>query len=368
MSVPLVDLKVQYDQIRDEVHAAIDEVLEATAYIGGTAVSDFERAFATACGTTHCIGVANGTDAIELALRALGVGPGDRVLMPANTFIATAGAAARTGATPLFVDVDARSALMCPDQLRRAVRRLRPKVIVPVHLYGQIAPMAEIMDIAAEHGCAVVEDAAQSQGARQRGVPMGGWGSLTATSFYPGKNLGAFGDAGAVVTDDDDLAERVRLLANHGSKVRYQHEIVGMNSRLDALQAVVLRIKLERLEAWNKQRADAAAFYAEALGGDERIVLPTTAAGNDHVWHLYVIQLDERDRVLAALQAAGVGAAIHYPVPLHLTPAFAHLGGRRGEHPVAEAMAERILSLPLFPGITVDQQSRVAEALRAALS
>ncbi len=362
-SIPLVDLRYQYDVVRDAVDAAIRATLDATAYIGGTAVQDFERSFAQYCGVTDCVGVANGTDAIELALRAVGIGHGDRVALPTNTFVATAEAVVRAGAEPVLVDCDPEHLLMSPAHLANVVRRHAPRAVVPVHLYGQIAPMPEILDVANTYGCVVIEDAAQAQGALHRNVGMGGWGLIAATSFYPGKNLGAFGDAGAVTTCNPDLAARVRLLANHGSSVRYRHDIVGMNSRLDTIQANVLNEKLRYLDAWNHMRATAAAFYTRALRGAEQVRTPLVAPGNEHVWHLYVIQVDDRDRILASLQREGIGAAVHYPIPLHLQPAFASLGHRVGDFPNAEAATARILSLPIFPGITTDQQSRVVDAV-----
>jgi dTDP-4-amino-4,6-dideoxygalactose transaminase len=363
--VPLVDLGWQHAQVADEVAAGWAEVLATTGFVGGPRVAAFEAEYAAYLGVEHCVGVANGTDAIELALRALGVGHGDECVVPANTFIATAEAVARTGATPVLVDCRADDALIDVDAAAAAVTA-RTKAVLPVHLYGQ---MADVPGLAARlpEGVAIVEDAAQSQGARRAGLTAGAVGTIAATSFYPGKNLGAYGDAGAVMTDDAELAAAVRLLGAHGSSRKYVHDTLGFNSRLDALQAVVLSVKLRRLDAWNDERRAAAKRYEALLSGLERVTLPVVAEASEPVWHLYVVQVDRRDEVLAELNANGVGAGIHYPTPVHLTGAFAGLGQGAGAFPVSEAMGERILSLPLYPGITAEQQERVAEVLAAAV-
>jgi dTDP-4-amino-4,6-dideoxygalactose transaminase len=364
--VPLVDLAWQHAQVADDVAAGWADVLARTAFVGGPAVARFEAEYAAYLGVEHCIGVANGTDAIELALRALGVGHGDECVVPANTFIATAEAVARTGATPVLVDCRPDDALVDVDAAAEAVTP-RTKAVLPVHLYGQ---MVDVVGLAARlpDGVAIVEDAAQSQGARRDGITAGAAGAIAATSFYPGKNLGAYGDAGAVMTDDADLAGAVRLLGAHGSERKYVHDSLGFNSRLDALQAVVLSVKLRRLDAWNEERRAAAKRYEALLSGLEQVTLPVVADGSEPVWHLYVVQVDRRDEVLAELNGAGIGAGIHYPTPVHLTGAFAGLGQGHGAFPVSEAMGGRILSLPLFPGITAEQQERVAEALAAAVT
>ncbi|MFD2091854.1 DegT/DnrJ/EryC1/StrS family aminotransferase [Blastococcus deserti] len=363
--VPLVDLGIQRDRIADEVAEGFARVLAATAFIQGPDVSAFEEEFASYTRRAFSVGLGNGTDALEFALRAAGVGTGDRVALPANTFVATAEAVLRAGAEPVLVDVDDEHLLLDPDALGEVAATCR--AVLPVHLFGQMAPMDRIRDVAERHGLIVVEDAAQAQGATHRGVPIGGWGAAAGTSFYPGKNLGAFGDAGGVVTDDAEVARRVRLLANHGSEVKYQHPVLGFNSRLDTLQAVVLRAKLARLDAWNEERRAAARRYAELLADVPEVRLPSVADGNEHVWHLYVVRVARRDTVLAELNAAGIGAGIHYPVPVHHTGAFAGSGYERGDFPVTERAAGEILSLPLFPGITAGQQERVADALRAAV-
>ncbi len=364
--VPLVDLAAQHAQVSHEVAAGWAGVLAHTAFVNGPQVAAFEAEFAAFSEVAHCVGVGNGTDAIELALRALGIGPGDECVLPVNTFIATAEAVARTGATPVLVDCVEDTALIDVDAVAAAIGP-RTRAVLPVHLYGQPAPVELIRPLARGVGAAVVEDAAQAQGARRYGVPAGGLGDVAATSFYPGKNLGAYGDAGAVLSSDGELADRVRLLREHGSPRKYEHTELGFNSRLDTLQAVVLSAKLRRLEGWNAARRAAAARYDELLAGPPGVVRPVVAAGNEPVWHLYVVRVPDRDRVLAQLNAAGIGAGIHYPTPLHLTGAFAHLGYQPGSFPVAERIAGELLSLPLFPEITAAQQERVVDVLSGAL-
>jgi dTDP-4-amino-4,6-dideoxygalactose transaminase len=363
--IPLVDLQAAHAEVAEEIEAGFKRVIAETAFIGGVEVSAFEREYAAFTGLPHCVGVANGTDALELALRAAGVGPGAEVVLPANTFIATAEAVARTGARVVLVDADPETYLMDADAALAAVTPAT-RAIVPVHLYGQLAPVERLVDGLAGGRVTVVEDAAQCQGATRHGHAAGSWG-IAATSFYPGKNLGAYGDAGAVVSTDESLARTVRTLANHGGLSKYTHDLVGCNSRLDGLQAVVLRAKLARLGAWNAARRAAARRYDAMLAGLD-VVRPVTLSGNEHVWHLYVIQVpSDRDEVLRALNEASIGAGIHYPTPIHLTPAFADLGYRAGDFPVSEAAAGRILSLPLYPQITADAQAKVVDALAAAL-
>ncbi len=366
MRVPFLDLASQQAEIADEVLPVWRRQFESASFIGGPEVDAFEREFAEYIGVRHVVGVSNGTDALELAYRAVGVQPGDEIIMPANTFIATAEAASRLGAVPVFVDVDDEHLLIDPAAIEAAITP-RTRVIAPVHLFGQTAPMERIVPIAERHGLVVVEDAAQSQGASGPAGRAGSIGRVAATSFYPGKNLGAAGDAGAVMTDDPEIAHVVRNLGGHGSSTKYVHDRVGMNARLDAVQATVLRAKLRRLDGWNASRRAAADRYAELLGGIVGVRLPVSRVGNEDVWHLYVIRVDERDRVLAELGEAGIGAAIHYPTPVHLTEAYGSLGYRRGQLPVAEAAADRILSLPMFPHLTATQQERVADALQPAL-
>jgi dTDP-4-amino-4,6-dideoxygalactose transaminase len=371
--VPLVDLAWQHREIAGEIAAGFSDVLSATDFIAGKPVAAFEQEYADELDIPYVVGVANGTDAIEIALRALGVGPGDEVVLPANTFVATAEAVARAGARPVAVDADPVHHLIDPE---RAVAAFGPrtKAVLPVHLYGQAAPVEELRAAAAAVGVAVVEDAAQSHGATRHGRPAGGLAEIAGTSFYPGKNLGAYGDAGAVLTGSAELAQRARLLANHGSQRKYVHETLGFNSRLDTLQAVVLRAKLRRLARWNADRRAAAERYHALLAdlaASGRLVLPKTAPANEHVWHLYVVRVPadvaDRDVVLRSLDAAGIGAGIHYPTPVHLQPAFRAAADGPGSCPVAERAAAEILSLPLFPGITESQQQRVAAELGHAL-
>jgi dTDP-4-amino-4,6-dideoxygalactose transaminase len=366
MRVPLVDLASQQTEVNTEVRTGWDKILSASAFIGGTAVTEFERAYAAAVGVSHCVGAANGTDALELSLRAIGVSVGDQVILPANSFVATAEAVSRVGATPIIVDVDPVHLLIDPDRVAEAVTK-RTKAIVPVHLFGQTAPVERLMPIAEACGVAIVEDAAQSQGAKRFDQSAGSLGSVAATSFYPGKNLGAFGDAGAVTTNDPQIAHRVRLMGGHGSVEKYVHEVPGFNSRLDALQAVVLSAKLRHLAHWNALRNEAARRYAELLAEFPELILPRSAEGNEDVWHLYVVRVRERDRVLATLHEAGIDAGIHYPTPIHLTKAFTSLGQGAGSCPQAERAAKQILSLPLCPHITIEAQKYVASKLRAAL-
>jgi dTDP-4-amino-4,6-dideoxygalactose transaminase len=366
-NIPLVDLGWQRDQISSEVEAGWKAVLDRTAFIEGPDCTAFEEEFAAYCGTARCVGVANGTDAIELALRALGIGRGDEVILPANTFVATAEAVVRAGAEVRLVDQDEASFLIDVGQAAESVTAAT-RAIIGVHLYGQIAPLERLRPIAEERGLHLIEDAAQSQGATRNGRGMGCHGTVAPTSFYPGKNLGAYGDGGAVLTDDDELADTIATVRAHGSRVRYRHELMGVNSRLDTLQAVVLRAKLARLDEWNGMRRAAADRYEAMLGDFEQVVTPQVLEGNTHVWHLYVVRVPDRDAVLDSLQAAGIGAGIHYPVPVHLHPAFAYLGHDAGAFPIAERLAGEILTLPLYPGITESQQERVVDVLRDRLT
>jgi dTDP-4-amino-4,6-dideoxygalactose transaminase len=364
--IPLVDLKAQHAEVADEIARGFARVIADTAFILGPQVREFETAFASFCEVPHCVGVANGTDAIELTVRALGLGPGDEVIVPANTFIASALGVVRAGARPVLVDCDEYQ-LLDPGRIEAAVGP-RTRAVLPVHLFGQIADMEAIGKVAAARDLAVIEDGAQSQGARRNGRPSGSFGVAAATSFYPGKNIGAYGDAGAVVTASEEIAGHLRKLRNWGSETKYHHPEIGFNSRLDTLQAVVLTAKLKRLAAWNEARRQAARRYGELLAGIEGVELPRTLPGNEHVWHLYVVRVADRDAVLARLNAEGIGAGIHYPVPLHLHGALSFLGYRAGDFPEAERAAAEILSLPMHPHITPEQQERVAAALRRAIA
>ena len=366
--IPLVDLQAAHAEVAEEVDAGFKRVLATTGFVGGPEVAAFEREFAEFSGAAHCVGVANGTDAVELALRAARVKAGDEVVIPANTFVGTAEPVARIGARVVLADIDPATYLVDVAKMLAAVGP-KTTAVVPVHLYGQMAAADELRAALAGSGVAVVEDAAQSQGALRHGRGAGTDG-IAATSFYPGKNLGAYGDAGAVITPDAGQATFVRTLGSHGGLTKYVHDVVGVNSRLDALQAVVLRAKLARLAVGNAARRAAAARYHELLDGLD-VVRPVTLDGNEHVWHLYVVRVPggpaRRDAVLARLHEAGVGAGIHYPFPLHLTPAFADPAYPAGSFPHAEKAASEILSLPLYPQITADQQETVVRVLAAAL-
>jgi len=366
-SIPLVDLTAQHAAVESEIAEGWRRVLARTSFIGGPEVAAFESEYAAFIGLRHCVGTANGTDAIEIALTALGIGRGDECILPANTFIATAEAVYRAGATPVLVDcADDGTYLIDAEAVASAITS-RTRAIIPVHMYGQAAPVERLLALAGRTGGWVVEDAAQSHGARRGGISAGALGHVAATSFYPGKNLGAYGDAGAVLTDSDELAARIRMIGNHGSRYKYEHEVIGLNSRLDSLQAVVLSAKLSRLARWNMERQAAAARYADLLSDCDAIVQPRTLDGNEHVWHVYAVRVPDRDRVHKELHAAGVDAGIHYPLPIHLTSAFAGLGYVEGAFPVAERNARELLSLPLFPGITVVQQERVVSVLTSVL-
>ncbi|MCB0079472.1 MAG: DegT/DnrJ/EryC1/StrS family aminotransferase [Caldilineaceae bacterium] len=360
-SIPLVDLQAQYRAIQPTIDAAIQDVIANTSFIMGPAVRRFEEAFAAFCGARECVGVSNGTAALELALRALEIGPGDEVITVAHTFIATAEAVSNVGAKPVFVDVDpATYTLDCAAAAAAITTATR--AIMPVHLYGQPANMSCIGTLAKQHGLAVIEDAAQAHGATWEGVQAGALGTLACFSFYPGKNLGAYGDAGGVTTNDAALAEQIRLLRNHGRRSKYIHDIVGTNERIDTLQAAILAAKLPYLGEWTAARQRLAARYDELLAECE-IVLPYVDPRAMAAWHLYVIRTPRRDELLTYLQQHGVGAGIHYPVPLHLQPAYAHLGYRQGQLPVTEEIAASCLSLPLYPEMTAVQQEYVADLI-----
>ena len=360
-SIPLVDLQAQYRSIGEDIDSAIRRVIETTSFILGPEVANFEKAFAAYCGAEHCAGVSSGTSALELALRALGIGAGDEVITVAHTFIATAEAISATGAKPVFVDIDARTFNLAPDALAQAITP-HTRAVMPVHLYGQPADMTRINRIAREHGLWVVEDAAQAHGATWNGQRAGVLGDVACFSFYPGKNLGAYGDAGAVVTNRAEVAEKVRLLRNHGRRAKYLHEEIGFGKRLDALQAAILSAKLPYLEQWIEARNRLAARFSSRLA-DLELELPQVADEARHAWHLYVVRTPRRDEMLEHLHKHGIGAGVHYPVPLHLQPAYAELGYERGALPVTEAVADTCLSLPLYPEMTEEQQDRIVACI-----
>lgn len=362
--IPFVDLGVQHRALEDQILERFRSVLDRTAFIGGAEVTELEEAWAGVCGTRHCVGVGNGGDALILALRALDVGPGDEVIVPANTFTATPMAVAAVGATPVPVDVREATFNVDPERLEDAVTD-RTAAIVPVHLYGRPAPMDEVLEVGNRAGVPVIEDAAQAHGATYRRQPTGSLGLMGCFSFYPGKNLGAYGDAGAVTTDDPELARRLKLLRSYGSIEKYRHEIPGVNSRLDTLQAAVLLAKLPHLEGWNRARRQAAARYREGLGGLVRTPEEPPEEGTTHVYHLFVIRTDDPEGLRGHLEAAGVHAQFHYPEPVHLQEAFRGLGHSPGDFPVAEKLSKEILSLPIYPEITAEQVERVCGAVGA---
>jgi dTDP-4-amino-4,6-dideoxygalactose transaminase len=358
--IQFVDLVAQYQTLKPEVDAAMARVCAHGDFILGEDVKLLEQEFAAFSKAAHCVTVANGTEALQLALLACGVGPGDEVITCTHTFIATVVAISETGARPVLVDCDPRYYTIDPAQVERALTP-RTKAIIPVHLYGQPADMDPILEVARKHKLHVIEDACQAHGAEYKGRRCGTMGDIAAFSFYPGKNLGAYGDGGAVTTMRADLAERVWLLRNYGQKVKYEHMLKGINSRLDTLQAVVLRVKLRRLEQWNDARRQVAAKYDKLLAGT-KLVTPKVAPYSKHVFHLYVVQVPDRKQQQAAFDAANVSHGIHYPIPVHLQPAFANLGYKQGSFPVTEALAPKIISLPMFPELSDNQVQRVAGA------
>ncbi len=358
MKVNFVDLKAQYLSIKDEMDAAIAGILESCAFVNSRS---FEGEFAAYTGAQHCVGVGNGTDALCMAMHSLGLGPGDEVIVPANTFIATAEGVGWTGATPVFVDCDPVSYNLDPTKIEAAITP-RTKAIVAVHLYGQPADMDPILAIAKEHDLLIIEDAAQAHGALYKGRRIGSIGDVACFSFYPGKNLGAYGDAGAVTTDNEELAVAVRKLGDHGSNVKYQHDFEGINSRLDGIQGAVLSVKLRHLDKWTDRRIAVAKMYNDALA--DVCVVPQTAPDVRHVFHLYVIQVNNRDELMAALNEAGIGCGIHYPVPLPVTPAYAHLGYSADQFPVACGIADKLVSLPMHGDLTDEQVGMVVEVVK----
>ena len=362
-AVPFLDLRAAYLEQRAAIDAAIARVTDSGWYLLGREIEAFEAEWARYTGSAHALGVANGLDALHLALLALDVGPGDEVIVPSNTYIATGLAASRVGATLVPVEPDERTYNLDPARLEAAITR-RTKAILPVHLYGQPADMDGILAVARRHGVRVLEDAAQCHGARVGGRRVGALGDVTAWSFYPGKNLGAFGDGGAVTTNDAAIADRIRVLRNYGSRVKYVNEVQGYNSRLDEIQAAVLRVKLGALDEWNARRARLAARYTEALASLP-LVLPVVPDWADPVWHLYVVRTPERDAVQRSLKAAGVDTLIHYPIPPHRQQAYAALGWGEGMFPISEAIHREVLSLPMGPHLSDEQQERVIEALAA---
>ena len=365
MNIPFLDLKSQYNAIRDEITPAIQEVLDNTAYILGKAVADFEKNFAAAQNVKNCIGVSSGTDGNHLALWALGVKPGDEVIMPANTFIATAWGATLCGATPVFADCEEDSYNLDPVKAEAAITG-KTKAIVAVHLYGQPANIDPLKKLAEKYKIHLIEDCAQAHLAEYKGVKTGVFGTAASFSFYPGKNLGAYGEAGAVVTNDDELAKKIKMMRDHGAQQKYDHEIYGHNYRMDGIQGAVLGVKLKHLEQWTEGRRNAAALYGKYLADVEGIKLPAEMDYAKHVYHLYVIQVanGKRDELAKYLNKRNISTGLHYPIPLHQQKCFSHLGYKKGDFPVTEKLAENGLSLPMYAELNEEQISYIADNIK----
>jgi dTDP-4-amino-4,6-dideoxygalactose transaminase len=363
--VPFLDLQAQHQPLRAEIDRAIAAVIDSGAFAGGPFVEKFEKEFAEYCGAPFALGLGNGTDALWFALLALGIGPGDEVITVPSTFMATAEAISYCGARPVFVDVDERTYTMHPAGLE-AARTAKTKAVIPVHLFGQCADMDPILAFARKHGLHVIEDAAQAHGAKYKGRSAGTMGDAGCFSFYPGKNLGAFGEAGAVITGDAAVRDRIRMLRDHGQERKYQHAMIGWNGRMDGIQAAVLSIKLRHLEAGNTRRRTRAAEYDGALAALDEIVTPFVAPYAHHVYHIYAVRLAERDQLIASLGEEGIHCGIHYPIPIHLQEAYRHLGYNEGDFPVAERIAREFVSLPMFPDLSAEQVSAVVSAIKNA--
>jgi len=366
-TVPFLDLKTQYAAIRNEIWLSMDEVFNNASFVGGPIVENFEKEFADFCGCGYAAGTSNGTSALWMTLLSLGIGQGDEVITVPNTFIATAEAITYSGAQPVFVDVEERSHTMNPVLLEKAITP-KTKAVIPVHLFGQPADMDPIMEIARKHGLFVIEDACQAHGAQYNGKTAGTIGDAGCFSFYPGKNLGAYGEAGAVVTNDSEIAKKIKILRDHGQSRKYYHKVIGWNGRMDGLQGAVLSVKLKHLPAWNEARRKNAALYSNLLMDVEGITLPKEMDYARHVYHLYVIRTHHRDDLKGYLAERGIECGIHYPVPIHLQEAYRHFGIRKGTFPVAEKCAEQFLSLPMYPELTGEQIEYVAAELRKKLS
>lgn len=366
MNVPFLDLRQHHAALRREFTAAFEAVVDASAFASGPFVSRFEQDFAAYCGAKFCVGVGNGTDALWLALLALGVGPGDEVITVPMTFMATAEAITYAGAKPVFVDIDPSTYTMNPEAVEGAITP-RTRAIIPVHLYGQMADMEPILRIARRHGLKVIEDACQAHGANYGAKRAGSLGDAGCFSFYPGKNLGAFGEAGAVVTDSEELARKVQMFRDHGQARKYHHDVVGWNARMDGIQGAVLAIKLKHLDEYNEARRHHAEHYRSLLSGSPGVTLPCERSQSEHVYHLFVIRVSERDRVLKELESRGIHCGIHYPIPVHLQEAYRSLGLGRGSFPVSESCADEVLSLPMYPELTGEQIESVARELAACL-
>ncbi|MBN8705023.1 MAG: DegT/DnrJ/EryC1/StrS family aminotransferase [Bacteroidetes bacterium] len=361
--IQMVDLKNQYIRIKDEVDAAIHHVLDTTAFIGGPDCGEFECDMAGYVGVKYAIGCANGTDALQIAMMALEIGEGDEVITTAFSFVATTETIAVTGARPVYVDIQPDTYNIDPKKLEAAITS-KTKAIIPVHLYGQPADLDEILAIAKKHNIPVIEDNAQSIGAVYKGKRAGSFGLISTTSFYPAKNLGCFGDGGMIFTNDDQIAEKIRMIANHGSRKRYFHEILGLNSRLDTIQAAILRVKLKYLDNWAADRQKAAAFYNDGLSGGN-VIIPKVAPQRNHVYHQYSILVEKRNELQTYLKEKGIPTAVHYPMALHLQPAFSHYGFVRGDFPIAEKAADQILCLPIHTEMDEDQIRFISSSIKS---
>lgn len=350
--------------IKQEIMQVFEAFYDSNWYILGDRVKQFEADYAQFNQTEYSVGISNGLDALHIALMALGIGKGDEVIVPSNTYIATALAVSFVGATPIFVEPNIETYNIDPNRIEAAINS-KTKAIMPVHLYGQACEMDAIKTIADKHQLFIIEDNAQSQGASYNNILTGAWGNINGTSFYPGKNLGALGDAGAITTNDKELANKAMVLRNYGSQKKYYNEVIGHNMRLDECQATFLSVKLRYLDIWTKQRLQIAAWYDEALKSVEQIILPKTAIQATHVYHLYVIRTQKRDELLRYLNDAGIGTLIHYPIPPHLQQAYTHLGYKKGDFPLAEEIANTVLSLPMWPGMSIDEVDYVARTLKA---
>ncbi|HAQ69906.1 MAG TPA: aminotransferase [Flavobacteriales bacterium] len=363
-NVPFLSFNGLHDPIKDELLKAFIDVLDSNWFIMGNQLEQFEKEYAEWNGVKHCIGVSNGLDAIILSLRALGVGPGDEVIVPSNTYIATALAVTNVGATPVFVEPRYETANINPDLIEPSITT-KTKAIIPVHLYGQACEMQAVMDIAERHGLYVIEDNAQAHGASYNGKKTGSWGHINATSFYPGKNLGALGDGGAITTDDDELARKVRVLRNYGSQEKYKNDVLGYNNRLDELHAAFLRVKLRKLDEWTEERNHIADSYIKGLKDVEGIGLFDIAQGATSAYHLFVIKTANREKLQKYLTEQGIGTMIHYPIPPHLQECYKHLGYKNGDFPIAERLSNEILSLPLYIGLSKPVLLKVQELLNS---
>lgn len=367
MNIPFLDLKAQYQQIEHDVVPALTEAMQNGAFIGGPQVTKFEEEFAAFCDSAFCVGVASGTDALRFALMAADIGPGDEVITVPNTFIATTEAITQVGARPVFVDIKPDTCNMDVDKIEACITE-KTRAILPVHLYGQPADMDSILKIADMRNLVTIEDACQAHGALYNGKKAGSMGIAGCFSFYPGKNLGAFGEAGAVITQSEVMAQKMRIIRDHGQEKKYYHQIEGYNGRLDAIQAAVLRIKLKQLPSWNQARQRNAGIYNELLSGIPGVNTPTEADFAKSVYHLYVIHVDDRDDLQQHLNQNGIATGLHYPLPLHLQKAYKHLGYSKGAFPVTESSAARLLSLPMFPELSKDQLKYIADTINEFMS